>query len=417
MSCRWSPACRALLALPALLCLGSALAADPPPRFGRYLPLHPGLYLETSYGQDDRDRSYDQQGHEQPSAAPQAGGQSAFPESSFTARFNWHFPLFEGEGIPFLSSRTHLARLTLRHNRLRTRGALADFVADTSDDASTEADDLRNNGSGLGDPTFEFGSFLLGAPVSATRGGARPPYSLLALLGLTAPFGSYDRDAPASSGRNTWAAQVQLGGHWQPRPGSYIEAGITYREYFQNYDPAFGALEPANQGDDRIIDLSLSQRLWQGVYLSAYGYDRHGGRNLYENPRFSPNAPAPVVVAPDPAELLSDNFPTPGSYRDGGTALREVGGGLQWFASQRLLLGLHYSQPLSGKSGQFLLPYTDRTPAGCVPGGVGCVLSQGGTVLVDGLGAARSYASPRWILSLAWQFGLGDVYPCAGCTR
>lgn len=400
------------------LAAGATPAADPPPLFGRYLPMHPGLYLQTGYGIDDRDRSYDQSGHEQPSAAPQAGGRTQLPENSLTVRFNWHFPLFEGEDIPFLSSRTHVARLTLRHHRVRTRGTLADFVADTSDDASSDADDLRNNGSGVGDPTVEFGSFLFGAPVAATRGqGERPPYSLLLLAGFTAPFGTYDRDAPTSSGSNTASAHLQLGGHWQPRPGTFLEAGFTYREYFQNYDPAFGALEPANQGDDRILDLSLTQRVWRGLYLSGYGLDRQGGSNLYENPRFAPNRPVPGGLLPDPSNVLYDNFPNAGSYRDGGTALREVGGGLQWFATQKLLLGLHYSHPLSGESGQFLLPYTDRTPAGCTPGGLGCSLTPGETVLVDGMGAARSYASPRWTLTLAWQFGLGDPYACVGCRR
>ena len=409
--------CRALLAVPAWLCALSLQASEPPPLFGRYLPLHPGLYVDAQFGQDDQDRSYDQQGHEQPTAAPQAGGQTAFPETRSSVAFTWHFPLFEGEAVPFLSSRTHLARVTLRHNRLRSRGALAEFAADTTDDAGSDADDLRNNGSGIGDPSFEFGSFLLGSPVTATRGGSRPPYSLLLLGGLTAPFGTYDRDAPINSGANRWAAQVQLGGHWQPRAGSVLEAGFTWRHYEQNENPAFGALAPAEQGSDRVIDLSFTQRLWSGLYLGAYGRDRQGASNVYEGVRFSPNRPEPVQVLPGPGSTFSDNTPTPGRYRDGGTALRELGGSLQWFATQRLLLGLHYSQPLSGKSGQFTLPYTDRTPAGCVEGAFGCSYSPGNTVLVDGLGPARSYASPRWTLSLAWQFGLGDVYACPGCQR
>lgn len=388
---------------------GVAFAADPPPRFGRYLPMHPGLYLDSTYGYDARDRSYDANGDEQRTAAPQAGGETSFPEHSFSTRLTWHLPLFEGQQIPFFSSRTHLARLTLRYQRTHTRGRLADFVADTSDDARTDADDLRNNGSGIGDPSFEFGSFLLGSPVAATRGGTRPPYSLLLLAGFTAPFGVYDRDAPVSAGGNTPSMHLQLGGHWRPWSGTFVEAGYTWREYFQNYDPAFGALDPANQGDDRILDLGLTQRLLPGLYLSGYGLDRRGGSNLYENPRFSPNRP--------PAGMGRDNYPTPGSYRDGGTALREAGLGLQWFASQRVLLGLHYSQPLSGRSGQFLLPYTARAPAGCMPGGSGCMTSDGGSVLVDGTGPARSYASPRLTLAFSYQFGLGDVYPCPGCQR
>lgn len=389
---------------------GVAFAADPPPRFGRYVPMHPGLYLDSTYGYDARDRSYDANGDEQRTAAPQAGGETSFPEHHFSTRLTWHLPLFEGQDVPFFSSRTHVARLTLRYQRMRTRGALAEFVANTADDASTEADDLRNNGSGVGDPTFEFGSFLLGSPVEATRGGTRPPYSLLLLAGVTAPFGVYDRDAPVSAGGNTTlSAHLQLGGHWRPWPGTFLEAGYTWREYFQNYDPAFGALDPAEQGDDHILDLGLTQRLLPGLYASVYGLDRRGGSNLYENPRFSPNRPTPGG--------RRDNFPTPGSYRDDGTALREAGVGLQWFATQRVLLGLHYSQPLSGRSGQFDLPYTERSPAGCTPGGSGCATFDGGSVLVDGMGPARSYASSRLTLAFTYQFGLGDAYPCPGCRR
>lgn len=388
--------------------------AEPAPQFGRYLPLYPGLYLDAGVERDERDSSFDRDGRRQPSAAPLAGGQTAFPETRYRLRFNWHFPLFEADGIPFLSSRTHFARLDFSQSQTRTEGALADFVADGSDDATTDTDDLRNHGSGIGDPQFEFGSYLLGSPSPGWRDQPRAPYALLAAVGLRLPFGQYQRDAPISAGNNTAALHLKLAGHWQPWRGGHIDLGYTWREYFQNYDPAFGALDPSNQGDDRIIDLSLAQRLLPGVYLSLFGIDRRGGSNLYENPRFAPNAPP---VGGLPPVLDADNYPTAGSYRDGGTALREVGAGLQWFVAQRLVLGLHYRHPESGRSGQFLLPFTDRRPAQCTPGGLGCMTSPGETVLVDGMGAARVYASDRWQLSLNYQFGLGDPYPCAGCKR
>lgn len=403
---------RAGLALAACLSLGAAQAAEPAPQFGRYMPLYPGLYLDAGYDLDEADSSYDRDGNRQDSAAPQAGGQTAFPERRLRADLTWHLPLFEGKGLPFFSSRTHLIRVSLNHASVRTDGRLAEFAADSSDDASTDADDLRNNGSGVGDLGFEFGSFLLGSPSSGWRTGERPPYALLATVGVRLPFGRYDRDAPVNAGSNTASAHWQLGGHWQPWNGALVDAGFSWRHYFDNEEPAFGALAPARQGSDRVLDLSLAQRLGRGWYASAYGLDRQGGRNRYVNPRFAPNPPSPGGVLGS-----ADNFPTPGSYEDEGTALRETGLGLHWFATQRMLIGLQYSHPLSGKSGQFLLPYTNRSPAGCTPGGLGCVLTEGDTALVDGLGPARVFASDRWTLSLRYQFGQGDPYACAGCKR
>ncbi|ROH87831.1 transporter [Stagnimonas aquatica] len=400
------------LALLVWLALPPAQAAEPAPQFGRYLPLYPGLYLDASYALDPADSSYDRNGDRQGSAAPQAGGHTAFPERRLRASLTWHLPLFEGRDLPFFSSRTHLLRVSLNQASVRTDGRLAEFAADASDDASTDADDLRNNGSGVGDLGFEFGSFLLGSPSSGWRSGERPPYALLATVGVRLPFGRYDRDAPVNAGSNTAAAQLQLGGHWQPWSGGLVDAGFTWRHYFDNEEPAFGALDPARQGSDRLIDLSLAQRLVSGWYASVYGLDRQGGHNRYLNPRYSPNPPSPGGI---PGSV--DTFPTPGNYQDEGSALRETGLGLHWFASQRVLIGLQYSHPLSGKSGQFLLPYTNRAPAGCTPGGLGCNVSAGDTVLVDGLGAARVFASDRWTLSLRYQFGQGDPYACAGCKR
>lgn len=395
-----------------LLWTAASLAADPPPQFGRYRPLYPGLYGQLAYGQDERDSSYDSQGRKQDTAAPQTPGFTSFPEQSVTATFTWHFPMFESYQIPFFSSRTHLARLTLRHARSHTRGALANFITDTSDDADTDADDLRNSGSGVGDPSFEFGSFLLGSNSPDWRSGKHPRYSLLALIGMTLPGGVYDRDAPVSAGHNTVAIHANLGGHWQPWSGGFLDAGYTEIKYFQNYDAAFGANDPSQQGNDHILDLSLAQRLPYGFYLTAFGRDRRGDSNRYDRPRFAPNRPEPPMTTP-----RSNNYPTPGRYQDEGTALRELGLSLNWFATQKILLGLHYTMPESGKSGQFLLPYINRQPASCTPGGVGCMTTPGDTVLVDGMGSARSFASAHWLLSLSYNFGQGDPYTCPGCQR
>lgn len=401
----------ALLALAALTLSPVLRAADPPPEFARYLPLYPGLYGQLAYGAGKRDSSYTQTGQHSDSAAPQTtGGSSAFPEQSLTARFTWYFPLFEGRNFPYFSQRLHLARVVLRQQHSHTRGALNTFINNTADDASTDADNLRSAGNGLGDPSFEFGSFLLGSP--DWRKGERKPYALLGLVGFTYPGGVYERDAPVSAGSNTISLYGTLGGHWQPWRGGFVDAGYTYRKYYQNYDAAFGALDPTNQGSDQVLDLSLAQRLPWGLYLTAFGSDRHGAKNTYKNPRFAPNKPAAPNTVP-----ASNNYPTRGTYFDGGTALTEAGLSLHWFARQRLQLGLHYVMPQSGKSGQFLLPYTNRQPANCTPGGLGCSTSAGQTVLVDGTGAARSYASERLALTISYQFGLGDPYTCPGCKK
>ncbi len=408
---------KARLFLLSLLVCGPAAAqqAEFAPDFGRYMPLYPGLYFNGGYAQDERDSTFDQDGHERDSAAPQAGGKTRFPEKTALASFTWHFPMFESQNLTFFSSRTHMARVTLRYTNTRTEGRLAEFAADTSDDASTDADDLRNNGSGIGDLTLEFGSFLYGSSTPGWRTRERTPLAVLLLFGATFPTGVYDRDAPINSGDNTTSAiHAQLGVHWQPWRGGFLDVGGGYREYFQNYDPKFGATAPANQGDAIFWDASFGQRLWSGLYGTVFATHRQSDPNLYENPRFAVNKPS--AGSPNPA-LSADNFPTPGIYYDRGTELTTVGLSLSYFLSQRWLLAVNYSQPQSGKSGQFLLPYTDRQPAGCTIPSTGCTLSEGETVLVDGMGPARSYSSDRLMLTATYNFGLGDAFTCAGCRE
>jgi hypothetical protein len=403
---------RGLAGLSLCLAAVSAGAQELPPMFGRYMPLYPWLYLTAGYGQNERDGSYDRNGTERNSAAPQAGGQTAFPVTDGVVAFTWHFPMFESSQVPFLSSRTHLARITLRYRNTRTEGQLASFVADTSDDASTDADDLRNHGSGLGDPEFEFGSYLIGSPADSWRTRTTVPYAVLLLVGARMPGGVYDRDAPVSAGSNTWSAHAQLAAHWRPWRGGFVDGSFGIREFFQNYDAAFGALHPTNQGDERYWDISLGQRLFRSFYLTAFASGREGDPNRYGSPRFAPNKPPPPSTTPP-----SDNFPTPGDYFDDGTELLEIGGSVSYFIGQRWLLGLHYSLPQSGNSGQFLLPYSNRQPAQCTPGGVGCSVTAGETVLVDGMGPARSYSSAHWMVTLSHNFGQGDSYTCVGCRE
>lgn len=397
------------LLLAGLLLAPAAHGADPLPQMGRYMPLYPALYFSGGYEQDEADRSYDQAGRERASAAPNSGS-SQLPARRLHADFTWYFPMFEAAGLPFFSTRLHTASIRLRHARAQTEGALADFVANTEDDARTEADDLRNNGSGIGDVEFEFGSFLYGS--ANWRERRRTPLAVLLLAGVRAPFGNYDRDAPVSAGTNTAAAHVQLALHAQPWRGGLVDAGVGLRAYVKNQDPAFGGLVPVQQGDDMFWDLSLAQRVGGGLYLGAFASGREGDPSLYENPRFAPNMPAPPDTTPE-----SDNFPVPGRYQDSGTALRSAGLSLSYFLSQRWLLGLHWVHPLSGRSGEFDLPFVNRQPAGCTPGATGCQITPGETVRVDGMGPARTLASDRLLLTLRFNFGQGDAFTCTGCEN
>lgn len=392
----------------ALLACSPAWAEEPPPQFGRYLPLYPGLYFNGGYGQDERDWTFDQSGHEQPSAAPQAGGRTAFPEKSAFGTFTWHFPMFESYGLPFFSDRTHTARMTLRYVDTRADGRLAEFVADGSDDARSEADDLHNDGHGVGDLTLEFGSFLLGSSGWRTREQHR--FAVLLLAGVNVPTGAYDRDAPVSAGSNTWYFQGRLGLHWQPWDGAFLETGFAHRDYTNNEEPAFGALMPHKQGDDRLFDLSLAQRFTRDFYASAFLTRRQGQPNEYRNPQFAPNAP------PHP-DANTDSYPAPGVYRDGGTELQANGLALHYFVTQRWLAALHYTHPQDGRSGQFLLPFREKSPAGCIPGSTGCTSNAGETVLVDGMGPARTYSTDRLMLTVTYNFGQGDAFTCTGCER
>lgn len=385
-------------------------AAEPAPQANRYLPWYPGLYLETTVLQDDQDRAFGQDGTEHDTAVPSLPGRTQLPERRAEARFAWTFPMFESYDWPFVSSRLHTARVRLGYAQADTRGALAGFNADTSDDASTDADDLRDDGSGIGDVHVEFGSFLFGS--EGWREGAPSRFALLALVGGRLPVGQYDRDAAASAGSNTFAVHAALGLHARPWAGALVDLGGGWREYFKNQDAAYGGLHPTQQGDDRFWDASLSQRVWPGVWLGLFASGREGDPNVYENPRFALAPPAPPTTVP-----ASDNFPTPGRYTDGGTALTTAGASLGVFLGQRWLATVSFVRPLSGESGEFALPYTDRQPAGCTVGTTGCTTGAGGTAQVDGLGPARAFASDRWQLTVSYHFGLGDTFTCSGCRQ
>ncbi|MEQ1437811.1 transporter [Fontimonas sp. SYSU GA230001] len=385
----------------ALLLMAARAQADvADTTLGRYLPLYPGLYLDLRDAHDPRDRVFDAGGDERDTATPSLAGHSSFPLHEVAARFTWTFPLFESQGVPLLSSRLHTARATLRYARVRARGRLADYVG--------SRDDLTDDGSGVGDTTLEFGTFLWGGSDWRSEASA-PGGAGLLLLGINVPTGVYEHEAPVNAGTNHWAFHAQLGGAVRPWAGALFEAGAGYRVHLVNYEPQFGGLAPSEQGDDAWIDLSLAQRLLPGLHLSVSLAERRGRANRYDDPQYAPNAPA--------APPNSDTYPTPGRYADDGTSLRSAGLALHWFATQRVLVSAGYVRPLAGRSGEFDLPFTSRSPAGCIEGAVTCTTSPGETVRVDGLGPARSYASDHWAVSLRYNFGQGDTFTCVGCSR
>ena len=384
--------------------MGPAAAQELPPQLGSYMPLYPGLYFTGGYVHDGGDSSYDQQGKKQPTATPQTpGGSTRLGNDSLLAQFTWHFPLFEAYQLPFVSSRTWLARATLRYSRTGTSGGLADYIAS---DAGQEQD-LQDNSSGIGDVSLEYGTFLYGS--ADWRTSSSHPLAILALLGVDLPFGTYNHNAPNNPGSNTFALQGKLGLHWQPWSGGFVETGIGYRHYQIDEQPEFGQLAPRVQGPELRWDASLTQRVWHSLYLGGFYTQRRGSSDQYQNPQFAPNAPPPPPG--------SDDFPTPGTYRDGGTGLSTVAGALHYFITQRWLASLDYAVPIAGRSGQFTLPFTRSTPANCVPGALTCSEAADGAVLVDGMGPARSFASDVVTLSIRYNFGQGDAFSCANCKQ
>ena len=159
---------------------------------------------------------------------------------------------------------------------------------------------------------------------------------------------------------------------------------------------------------DAFYETIYTQRLAGPLYFGVTFGFRYGDPNLYRDPQYAPNAP------PHP-NSSTDTYPTPGDYRDRGTELKTRTASLYYFLGQRWLAGLHYTHAQDGQSGQFLLPFSTRSPSGCIPGSVGCTVGAGQTVLVDGLGPARAYNSDRITLTLTHNFGLGDTFPCTGC--
>lgn len=375
-----------------------SVSARAAPELAPYRPLYPGLYADAQLQTDPRDEAFDATGTRRASALPLTAGRSELPEHRLEARLRWTFPLFEQEGYGFFSSRLHTARVTLRYADLRARGAIADLPQSSAL--------LNAPASGLGDTTLEIGSYLSGS--AGWREGRTGALSTLLLLGLTVPTGEYDADAVANPGSHHASAHLKLGAHGALWRGAMLDGGIAYRVNGRDEEPQFGAQAPARAGNELLWDLHLAQRIAAGVHAVAGIEGQTQDPNRYENPR---------LTRPQPGSLpLTDRIALPGSYRDRGTDAIDASLGLRWFVSQRVVLGAHYTLALSGQSGEFQVDLVDRLPAGCNTAAPTCLQIPAGTTRLDGLGSARRYASDRIGLSLTYQFGLGDPYPCPGCT-
>jgi len=375
---------------------------------GRYQPLYPGTYFTGSYARDDRDSSFDQDGNKVGSAVPTIAGSTSFPESRYEGTFAWYFPLFETYDYAFISDRLFTSRVSFGYADEDTEGSLAQFIA-TNPDGRPQT---QTGAQGISDVTLEFGSFLYGSENWRTR--TETPFSMLLLFGLKAPVGTYDHQAPVTPGSNHISWHLKLGAHWRPWNGGFLDAGAGWRRHETDDEPQFGRLAPARQGDDVTFDASFAQKLFRGLYLTAFATQRDTGENTYKDIFYAPNAPEPPPAAP-PA-TSSETFPTPGTYRDGGTFLRIAGASLQYFVTQRWLAALHWTHPLAGESGQFLLPFTNRQcTAGGSGGAVTCTDTEGETRLQDGQGVARSFASDRVVVSFTYNFTSEDLFPCPGC--
>ncbi len=387
----------------------SAAGAESPPEPWRDRPFYPGLYMTTGYERDARDAVFDQQGHRADTAMPTRDGVTSFPESRIQTQLSWYFPLFEAYGIPYISDHLFISRIRLGYQDTRAEGSLDGFIA-TNPDVRPRT---SSGGSGLEDIVFEWGSFVFGRRDWRNSPTMDNRFSMLALVGLTLPVGHYDRQAPVSPGNNALAWHARLGLQWQPWAGSSLDGGLAYRWHDENPEPAFGGLTPARRGDDLLLDLSLTQRLLPRFHLTAFATARDTGANEYSNLSYAPNAPP----APAPPLLgTSRSYPLPGTYRDDGTRLFSAGASLHFFATQNLLASLSYTRPVSGRSGQFPLPFTQEQ---CLPGGTGgaltCFEGDGPTLLQDGAGAARTFASDSWMLTLTYKFNEKELFPCTGC--
>lgn len=378
---------RAALAALALLS-GSPAAANPDLLLdsGRFLARHPGLTVGLSLLRDPRDQSFGSDGRRQHGVTPASGPGGEFPLTRATVDLDWHFPLFETEALPFVSSRLWNARAVLGLADVSTKGPLA---------AGAVAEGRPSSKSGVHDIDLAFGPVLYGSGDWRTR--LATPLSLILLGELRLPVGAQDPDAPNNAGESVFAWGGRIGGHWQPQTawlnGFRLDAGVRLRWYERDPEPAFDGQTPSRAGRDLEFDATLARRVWRGVHAQLSYHHRDGAANVYRGIRATPNPPA--------ADPLQTRFPDPAALRDGGTREQRLQFGLGTFITQRLWLAFAYTRPLAGRSGRVTVPYLQQG-SDCVALGT-CEPRANGSDVVDGLGRARSYASDSFLLSIRWQ--------------
>jgi hypothetical protein len=386
----------ALAAAAAALVGLPAAALEPPlPDLAGHFPLYPGLYASTNLSWTRGSRSFDKDG-DRKDAFPATSGRSDSAEAlRGELSFAWTFPLFQDEGIPFLSTRLHTFRVIFRGSpRLGLSGAFADFAADRG---VSEPED------GLGDLSFEAGSWLVGT--GHWRDGEPDRFALLALLALDLPVGAYDPDAPVHSGTNVFAFRPTLGAFARLGPRTFLDGAVAYEIPGRNDEAAFGRLDPTEPGARLFFDGAISWRIFPSIYLSGFLRYWKSRPNAYEDPQFAPDAPPPSPGF--------ESRPVPGRYRDDGAWLLLLGPGIDWFATQRMRLGFHAYFPVAGAGGQFVLPFEQR-PQDCAelaPDEPGCAPVPAGQATVDGLGPARAVASPVLWFGMTYGFPQGGSWP------
>lgn len=368
---------------------GIAVAATSPDLLldsGRYLARYPGLTVGLSALHDPRDQAFGRSGQRQSGVVPAYGPGSELPMTRLSVDFDWTLPLFEADGLPFVSSRLWNARAVLGYADTSTKGPIA-HAARADGDPATKA--------GIHDLDLAFGPVLYGSGDWRTR--TVTPLSVLLLAEARLPIGAHDPSSPNNAGDSVYAYGARLGAHWQPQTtmlrGFRLDAGLRLRWYGSDQEPAFNAQTPSQPGRDLEFDATLARHLWGPLHGQLSYYHRDGAANAYRAVRDTANPPA--------AGPGQDSFPDPAIQHDGGSREQRLQLGLGAFVSQRLWLGLAWTHPLAGRSAGLDLRYQQQ-PQNCAALGL-CNPQANGSDALDGLGNGRAYASDTWQLRLRWQ--------------
>lgn len=371
-----------------------AQVPDAAPDFsaGRYLAKYPGMYVNFDASQQTGETVFGANGEEQDSAAQSYGAGNIFESSRAQATLEWHFPWFESEKFPFISQRTWMARAAFGYTKLNTEGPIRAFNASYTDEP------LEDEAGGLTDLQLDFGPLLLGSKNWRTR--TATPHSLLLKTQFILPVGERDPGSPHNAGGNVFGLGYALGYTWQARPWLLLDAGAATRRYSRSEEPAYGAQEPTQRGDDTFFDLSLTARLAERWFLAASVDRREGDPNRYEKVRFTSTMPEP--------DMGMDGFPDPAATFDEGTRATRLGFSATYFVTQRVGLTLIRIIAQSGRSGQFTQTYLQQRQ-NCTAT-EDCDPQPYGSAPADGLVGARVFADDYWMLSLRYSAGQGDFW-------